>query len=117
MHSLFQALKQDGLGTGTSTSSGSAPSSNLLSSLQTLMGQVGSGGAAGSATANLSAAYQNLVKGAGAGTAVSAASTGVSAAQSGATGLQNFLGNLLQNLQAGGVHALSSIGNNVNANV
>ena len=82
---------------------------------------MGSGGAAGSATANLSAAYQNLVNEAGAGTAASAVSTGVSAAQSGtqsgATGLQSFLGNLLQNLQAGGVHALSSIGNNVNANV
>ena len=77
---------------------------------------MGSGAAAGSATANLNAAYQNLVNGAGAGTAASALSTGVSTAQSG-TGLQNFLGNLLQNLQAGGVHALSSVGNNVNANV
>jgi hypothetical protein len=115
MHSLFQALKQDGL--GTSTSSAGTASANLVSSLHTLIAQVGSGGAAGSTTANLSAAYQNLLKGTGAGSAAPAVSTGVSTAQSGTTGLQNFLGNLLQNLQAGGVHALSSIGNNVNAKV
>jgi hypothetical protein len=61
------------------------------------------------ATANLSAAYQNLVSGAGSGTAAgSAASAG---------GLQSFLNHLLQNLQSDGVHSLSSVGNNVNANV
>jgi hypothetical protein len=63
----------------------------------------------------LTAAYQNLVNGAGAGAA--AASAGAGATPSSAASLQSFLGNLVQNLQAGGVHALSSIGNNVNANV
>jgi hypothetical protein len=113
MHSLFQALKQDGLGTGAT--SGTASGANLLSSLKTLAGQVGSGAAAGGATASVTAAYQNLVNGAGAGAA--AASAGAGATPSSAASLQNFLGNLVQNLQAGGVHALSSIGNNVNAKV
>jgi hypothetical protein len=48
-------------------------------------------------------------------------SAGTSSANGAATssggGLQHFLGNLLQNLQSGGVHALSAVGNNVNANV
>jgi hypothetical protein len=123
MHTLFQALKQDGLatGTGAAVSASAAPSgapstaaagqyqANLVSSLQTLVAQVGSASAANSATANsatansatanLNAAYQNLVGTAGAG------------------GLQTFLNNLLQNLQSGGVHSLSGVGNNVNASV
>jgi hypothetical protein len=140
MHTLFQALKQDGLGAGTSGAvpSGAAPSgaapatsalpsgatpaaaggqyqANLVASLQTLVRQVGSGTAANSATANLNAAYQNLMNTAGAGT--SAASSGAAANQSSTTALQNFLNNLLQNLQSGGVHSLSGVGNNLNASV
>jgi hypothetical protein len=124
MHVLFQTLKQDGLGagagSGTGASSGTVASgagaaagasgqyqATLMSSLHTLVQQVGTPGNA--ATANLSAAYQNLVSGAGSGTAAgSAASAG---------GLQSFLNHLLQNLQSDGVHSLSSVGNNVNANV
>ncbi len=133
MHSLFQALRQDGLGGGTGTGaaspatasiagaaaagSGSTPA-NLVSSLQTLIGQVGSGGAGSAATANLSAAYQHLVSSAPPGSvAVSAASAGASSSQPSSAGLQHFLGTLLQNLQSGGVSSFGGIGNNVNANV
>jgi hypothetical protein len=124
MHTLFQALKQDGLGAGTSGAAAATSASpngaiaapagvpyqaNLVSALQTLVGQVGSGAAANSATANLSAAYQNLVDPAGTGSA------GTSAAPT--AGLQNLLNNLLQNLQSGGVHSLSGVGSTVNASV
>jgi hypothetical protein len=79
---------------------------------------VGSGAAGNPATANLSAAFQNLVNGAVSGTAAtSATSAAASSNQSSNAGLQTFLNNLLQNLQSGGVHSLSGIGNNVNANV
>jgi hypothetical protein len=135
MHSLFQALKQDGLGGSANSGAVSAATSaagttaagttaagsgqyqgNLVSSLQSLVQQVGNSSSA--ATTNLSAAYRNLVNAAGSGTAAtSAASAGASSNQSSSAGLQNFLNNLLQNLQSGGVHSLSSIGNNVNANV
>src|ERR1700677_3910833 len=133
MHSLFQALKQDGLGGSANSGAVSAATSaagttaagttaagsgqyqgNLVSSLQSLVQQVGNSSSA--ATTNLSAAYRNLVNAAGSGTAAtSAASAGASSNQSSSAGLQNFLNNLLQNLQSGGVHSLSSIGNNVKA--
>lgn len=116
MHTLFQALKQDGLGSGASSGTAATASAstsatgtssgtgqfNLVSSLQTLIKQVGSTAAATPATASLNAAYQSL--------------TGGSSASSGG-GLQNFLGNLMHNLQSGGVHSLSGVGNNVDANV
>lgn len=98
MHSLFQALKQDGPGTV---------------SLQHLIQQVSAGGTGAAATADLSTAYQNLVNGVAGSTAASTATT----AGSSTAGLQQFLGNLLGNLQRGGVGSVSSIGNNVNANV
>jgi hypothetical protein len=113
MHSLFQALKQDGLDTtGAGTASG-ASSPHLLSSLQTLIQQVSAGTAGNATTADLTAAYQNLVN--GAGTVTAAAST-ASASASSAAGLKAFLSNLLVNVQRGGVHALSGVGNNVNTN-
>lgn len=128
MHSLFQALKQDGLGSsgaaaGSSASSttagaaaagatGTSYQSNLVSSLNTLIQQLSSGSQPTSATATLSAAYQNLV---GGSTSAAAASAGANSAANG--GLQTFLSNLLQNLQGNGVHALGSVGNSVNANV
>jgi len=113
MHTLFQALKEDGLGSGASSgtvSAASAPATGasagsgqhtLVSSLQTLIKQVGSSAAATPAAASLNAAYQSL--------------TGGSSSTSG--GLQNFLSNLMHNLQGGGVHSLSAAGNNVDANV
>jgi hypothetical protein len=114
MHTLFQALKQDGLGAGA----GGPYPSNLVTSLKTLVGQLGSTAAGNPATANLNAAYQNLVSATGPGAATpSAAATGAVSAQASSAGLQNFLNNLLQNLQSGGVQSLSGIGNNVNANV
>jgi hypothetical protein len=116
MHTLFQALKQDGLGAGAGA--GGQYPSNLVTSLKTLVGQLGSTAAGNPATANLNAAYQNLVSATGAGAApTSAAAAGAVSAQASSAGLQNFLNNLLQNLQSGGVHSLSGIGNNVNANV
>jgi hypothetical protein len=112
MHTLFQALNQNGLTAGTSSGG------NLVSSLQTLVQQVGSGAAATSATSNLNAAYQNLVNASGSVTAAtSAGSAGASSHQSSNTGLQNFLNSLLQNFQSGGVHSLSAIGNSVNTTV
>jgi hypothetical protein len=101
---------------GTTAAGSGQYQGNLVSSLQSLVQQVGNSSSA--ATTNLSAAYRNLVNAAGSGTAAtSAASAGASSNQSSSAGLQNFLNNLLQNLQSGGVHSLSSIGNNVNANV
>jgi hypothetical protein len=116
MHALFQALKQDGTASSGAAApvsaagpaAGSGPyQSNLLSSLQTLVRQVGPGAAGTPVTANLNAAYQTLVTGAGPGTAAASAAP---------AGLQGLLSSLLQNLQTGGVHPLSGIGNNVNAN-
>jgi hypothetical protein len=49
------------------------------------------------------------VNGAGAATASSSSSS--------SSALQNFLKNLLQNVQAGGVQSLASAGNNVNTHV
>jgi hypothetical protein len=114
MHSLFQALKQDGLGTTGSGAATTPSSSHLLSSLQTLIQQVSAGAAGNAATANLSTAYQNLVNGTVTGTG--AASTASTSASSTA-GLQTFLGNLLVNIQSGGAHVLSGVGNHVNTNV
>jgi hypothetical protein len=118
MHTLFQALKQDGFDPGAAAASSPATaSSGLVSSLKTLIGQVGTGAAVTPAAASLSAAYQALVGANGAsGPAGTSSANGAATASSGG-GLQHFLGNLLQNLQSGGVHALSAVGNNVNANV
>lgn len=101
-HSLFQALKQDGL-----SSNGTG---NVVSSLNALIGQLGPGGKATAATATLSATFQNLMNGVNGAGAASASSSSNSA-------LQNFLSNLLQNVQAGGVQSLASTGNSVNTHV
>jgi hypothetical protein len=109
-HSLLQALKQDGLasnGTG-----------NIVSSLQTLIQQVGPNGKPTAATETLSSTFQNLVNGINGGAAVSAAnSAGAASNPSSNAGLQSFLNNLLQNVQAGGAQSLSATGTNVNAHV
>ncbi len=102
-HSLFQALKQDGL---SSNATG-----NVVSSLNTLISQLAPGGKGTAATATLAATFQNLMNGVnGAGTAPAASSSSNSA-------LRNFLGNLLQNVQAGGVQSLASTGNTVDTHV
>jgi hypothetical protein len=109
-HSLLQALKQDGLhsnGTG-----------NIVSSLQALIQQVGPNGRPTAATETLSSTFQNLVNGVNGAAAVAASnSTGSASSQSSKSGLQNFLNNLLQNVQAGGAQSLSATGTNVNTHV
>jgi hypothetical protein len=142
MHSLFQVLKQDGLGSSSSASAPSAAGASttasaaaasgaaatgssasaqyqgsLVSSLQTLIHQLGASGTSDAATANLSAAFQNLISGPGGNAASLSASSNTASSQSPNAGLQSFLNTLLQNLQGNGVQALNGVGNNVNANV
>jgi hypothetical protein len=133
LHSLFQALKADGLGAGAgataSAAAGAGPGTGVVAgatlgagrydggfvaSLQTLIHQVGSNAPATAATSNLSASFNTLVQGAHGSAAV--ADAGGSAAASQAS-LQNFLGNLLQSVQGGGIHSFSAMGANVNARV
>jgi hypothetical protein len=132
LHSLFQALKADGLGasagaTASSTASavaGAVPATgigagaasgagrydgSLVSSLQTLIHQVNSNGPATAATSNLSASFNTLIQGAHGSAAVADAG--------GSASLQNFLGNLLQSVQSSGIHSFSGMGANVNAKV
>jgi hypothetical protein len=142
MHSLFAALKQDGLGSaassgsaatataagtsasaaaagaGATTTAGSAGQyqGSLVSSLQTLIqqlggtqaGQVGSG-----ATGELTASFNKLTAAAGASSAstTSPASSTASTAQ-----LKNFLSDFLQTLQSGGGQLQGTLGSHVNAN-
>ena len=145
LHSLFQVLKQDGLGSGTGNGTTPAASTattatatgtsganagqyqgSLVSSLQSLMQQLGANGGTNPQTAHLDATFNNLVQGlngssastAAVGSAASAAAGGVNAtAQSSSAGLQNFLNNLLQSLQSNGLQAPQLAGSNVNANV
>ncbi len=135
LHSLFQALRADGLGAGAhagATASAAAGAGlgtgvgagatfgagrydgSFVSSLQTLIHQVGSNAPATAATSNLSASFNTLVQGAHGSAAV--ADAGGSAAVSQAS-LQNFLGNLLQSVQGSGIHSFSAMGANVNARV
>jgi hypothetical protein len=151
MHSLFQVLQQNGLAspagtsagpggyagvaapaTATTGTSGNAPSAisggstaqyqgSLVSSLQTLIQQLGATGSGNAATSNLSTAYNNLVQALGGSSASSAASSstssGASSGQSSNSSLQNFLGNLLQNVQHLGAQTLGLVGGIVNARV
>jgi hypothetical protein len=104
-HSLVQALKQDGLsanGTG-----------NLAASLQNLIQQIGPNGKPTAATETLTSTFQNLVNGVSGSAGIAATSPGASSN----AGLQSFLNNLLQNVQASGAASLASAGGNVNAHV
>jgi hypothetical protein len=120
LHSLFQALKTDGLGGGASTTAAATSTASsaagvgsgkvaqyagsLVSSLQTLIQQVGSSGATGGA-ANLSASFSNLTAGT------------VDSTPAANAALQNFLGRVLQDVQSGDGHAMSRLGALVNASV
>jgi hypothetical protein len=136
MHSLFQALKQDGLNSSAGASASGAPAvsaaavasgsatatgqyqGNLVSSLQSLIQQLSPDGKATAATSTLNATFQNLVNGVnGAGAATSSSAAGTASGGSSEAALQNFLNNFLQNLQANGVHSLTGVGNSVNANI
>lgn len=140
LHSLFQALKADGLGTSAgatanplATNAGATVSAgttvggavgagatsgagrydgSLVSSLQTLIHQVDANGPGTAVTSNLSASFNALIQGAtGNTTTANAAGSGAASQVS----LQNFLSNLLQSVQSNGIHSFSGIGANVNA--
>jgi hypothetical protein len=120
MHSLFQVLQPGGSAGGAGTtvaaqSTGSASAAggagqyqgSLASSLQTLIQQVGSGGATTPAISNLESSFNSLTQGVGGGT-TSASST---------ASLQSVLGNMLQNLQSSGSQMPNLSGSRVNARV
>jgi hypothetical protein len=126
VHSLVQALKQDGLGAngapvtpsqaeGGSSAAGSSLGGyqgNLATSLQSLIQQLGPGGNSTAATQSLTSSFQSLVSGvSGTAAAGSASSDSTNAS------LRNLLGNLLQNVQSNGLHTLSLSGSNVDAHV
>jgi hypothetical protein len=131
LHSLLQALKADGLGgssgatasaagVGTGAAVGAGATSgtvrydgSLVSSLQTLIHQVDSNGPATAATSNLSTSFNKLIQSGSGGAGVADAGSGTASQAS----LQNFLSNLLQNVQSSGVHSISAMGANVNAKV
>lgn len=124
LHSLFQTLKQDGMGAGGTTAAtsaaGTTPASqyqgSVISSLQTLIGQIGgSAGAASGATdaaSGLTASFHKLVQDLNGGASTAAAAAGGTTAS-----LQSFLSTFLQNLQSSSQQALQLVGANVNANV
>jgi len=132
LHSLFQVLRQEGAagaadapastGTGTGTAAAAAGAGqyqgSLVSSLQTLIQQVGSNGSTTPAIANLESSFNTLVQGLS-GNASSTASTpvagGTASTQSSTASLQNFLNNLLQNLQTNGLQTPNLSGSSVNA--
>jgi hypothetical protein len=129
MHSLFQALQPGGSAGGAGTAAaasatGSASAAggvgqyqgSLASSLQTLIQQVGSGGATTPAISNLKSSFNSLMQGVGGSTASTAAAGGAASASSTAS-LQSVLGNMLQNLQTNGLQMPNLSGSRVNARV
>jgi hypothetical protein len=136
MHSLFQALKQDGLDSSTGASAGGGPAvgaaaatssgsavtgpyqGNLVSSLQSLIQRLSPDGRTTAATSTLNATFKNLMNGVNrTGAAASSSASGGASSGASNAALQSFLNNFLQNLQANGLHALNSVGNSVNTNV
>jgi hypothetical protein len=131
MHSLFQVLRQQGSAGGASTtaaapSTGSASAAggagqyqgSLASSLQTLIQQVGSTGSTTPAISNLESSFNTLMQGAGGGAATASTSAaGGTTATSSTASLQNFLTNVLHNLQTNGLQMPNLSGSRVNAKV
>jgi hypothetical protein len=127
LHSLFQALKDGGLespaaatpagagsAAGASAASGATGTAGqyegrLASSLQTLIQQLGTTGAASASAANLSASFNSLIQ----GTSGTAATTSTASTAA----LQSFLNGLLRNVQGNDGRAFGAVGNNVNATV
>ncbi len=93
-HSLVQALKQDGL-----TSNGTG---NVVSSLQNLIQQLGPNGKPTAATETLTSTFQNLVNGVNGSAASGVDPSGLLVERVLKRGLQSFLNNLLQHVQASG---------------
>ena len=129
-HSLFQVLQQGGsaggaaaaaLPTGSASASGGAGQyqGSLASSLQTLIQQVGSTGATTPAISNLESSFNSLIQRVGGGTASTASTAGAGGSASAAStaSLQNFLNNVLQNLQTNGLQIPNLSGSSVNARV
>jgi hypothetical protein len=131
MHSLFQVLQPGGSAGGAGTtaaapSTGSASAAggagkyqgSLASSLQTLIQQVGSGGATTPAISNLESSFNSLMQGVGGGTSTaSTAAAGGTTSGSSTASLQSVLGNMLQNLQTNGLQMPNLSGSRVNARV
>jgi len=90
---------------------------NIVSSLQSLIQQVGPNGKPTAATETLTSTFQNLVNGMNGAAGAGSTSAGSGSNTSPNSGLQTFLNNLLQNVQAGGVQSLSAAGANVNTHV
>jgi hypothetical protein len=118
-HSLFQALRQQGLGGGengtpvlpstAATSASGNYQGGLGSSLQALIQQLGPDGKSTAATQTLTSTFQNLVSGA------TGAAAGSSSSDSTNASLRNFLGNLLQNVRSNGVQSIGLTGASLNA--
>jgi hypothetical protein len=134
-HSLVQALRQDGLGvSGTSTNNAAGTvgaqaatpaatassggyQGGFVSSLQTLIQQLGATGTPNAATSSLETSFNHLVTGLDGGGAAAAPSlAGAASSQSPNAALRNLLTNLVQNLQGNGVQSLNTVGAHVNAN-
>jgi hypothetical protein len=116
LHSLFQVL-QDNHGSSADTQASATPSAagqyqgSLVSSLQSLIQQVGSTDSTNPSVANLEASFNNLAQGTSGNDASAASNSNSNAA------LQSFLNSLLHNLQANGLQAPKMTGSNVDANV
>jgi hypothetical protein len=126
LHSLFQVLRQEGAagataatpsaGTGTAAAAGVGQyQGSLASSLQALIQQVGSNGPTTPAIANLESSFNTLARGLSGNAASTSVAGGTASTQSSTASLQNFLNNLLQNLQAHGLQTPNLSGSRVNA--
>jgi hypothetical protein len=89
---------------------------SLVSSLQALIQQLGASGTTTAATSNLQTSFNRLVNDLGSGANTGSSTTNAASNPSSNASLQNFLSNLSQNLQTNGVHSLASVGAHVNAN-
>jgi hypothetical protein len=132
MHSLFQALQPGGSAGGAGTTAAAPPTGSasaaggvgqyqgsLASSLQTLIQQVGSGGATTPAISSLESSLNSLMQKVGGGTAsiASTAAAGGATSASSTASLQSVLSNMLQNLQTNGLQMPNLSGSRVNARV
>ncbi len=93
--------------------------SGFVHSLFQVLQQGGSAGATTPAISNLESSFNSLIQGVSGGTAPAASTAGAGGATSAAStaSLQNFLNNVLQNLQANGSQIPNLSGSNVNARV
>jgi hypothetical protein len=106
----------------TTTGSGAVAATSpyqgsFVSSLQTLIQQLGAAGTTTAATSHLQTSFNQLVSDLGSGASTASSTTNSAANPSSNTALQNFLSKLSQNLQTNGVHSLASVGAHVNANI